>query len=349
MASLKVNVQPGTPVFVGRQIVTTPEIELVRYSSNECETHKITSVEEIKKFIKPGSNIWLNIEGLHDTSLIADIGKLFGIHEMITEDVLDTTQRPKADTDNDQLYCMVKMLSTAHDDDGIVSEHISFVLSEQALITFQEGSAGDVFDPVRNRLINGKGRVRTRGADYLFYELLDLVIDNYANILEGVGDDIERIEDLIMERPRKDHLNKIHFLRREINAVRKYIRPFKELLHKIEISDSHLIEEQNRIFFKDLTDHISSAAETIELYRDWTANVQDLYMSAISNRMNEIMKVLTVITTIFIPLSFIAGVYGMNFKFMPELESPFGYPVVMTTMFIIALAMLLLFKRKKWF
>ncbi len=346
----KTGLPPGSLVFVGEKKLDKPSVSVFEYSKDYLNVLDITSLKQIKSDIPQDRVCWLNIDGLHDTELIEYIGQTYNLHPLLLEDILHTEQRPKVDFYENVLYLVVKMLSYHEDTNSVWSEQVSFVLGKNFLLTFQEGAMGDVFDSVRERITNNKGKIRKYNSDYLTYELLDAVVDNYFGIIERVGDKLEHIEDEILHNPSKEVLVEIHELKRELIALRKIILPLREVVNRIEKGDDIFFTDRNiRMYLRDLYDHIIQEIESIETYRDMLSGLENLYLSSLSNKMNEVMKVLTIITTIFIPLSFIAGVYGMNFKFMPELESPIAYPIVLIVMFLIGIVMTITFKKKKWF
>jgi len=291
---------------------------------------------------------WLDVVGVHDTGLLESIGNHFSIHPLTLEDIANTGQRPKVEEFETYLYMVLKMMDYDVVERKIQSEQVSLVLGPDFLITFQE-KPGDVFEPVRERIRRGKGKIRGRGADYLAYALLDTIVDHYYTILERIGDDIETLEEeLIANESNKTTLNDVHRLRREVLFLRREIWPLREMVSKLGKGDFELIQPSTHLFLTDVHDHVIQILDTIESYRDMLASLLDLYLSTISNRMNEVMKVLTMIATIFIPITFVAGLYGMNFEHMPELHWRWGYLGVWGIFVFIAVAMVLYFKKKRW-
>ena len=269
------------------------------------------------------------------------------MHPLVLEDIVNTSQRPKIDDYNDYIFLVAQMMYYDADEQ-IVNEQISFILGKNYVLTFQEAE-GDVFDMLRDRIRNGKGRVRQHGSDYLLYALIDSIVDHYYAIIETMGNKVEELEDQLFEGIREEEItNEIQTLKREILKIRRAIFPLREIINRIEKSESSLIEEKTQRYFSDVYDHVIQISETIEIYREMIWSLMDMYMTNISNKMNEVMKVLTIIATIFIPLTFIAGIYGMNFEYIPELQLKNGYFYIWGLMILIFIGMLYYFKRKKW-
>jgi len=290
---------------------------------------------------------WINVDGLHEIDVIEKIGVHFGIHPLVLEDILNTGQRTKAEDFENYIYIVLKMLVFDETVDHITAEQVSLILGPHFLISFQE-KEGDVFDFVRERIRKARGRIRKSGCDYLAYALMDAVVDHYFAILEKLGDKIELIEDQLLEKPTPRILEDIHHLKREIIFFRKQVWPLREVISSLIKEPSELIQETTHIFLRDVYDHTIQVIDTIESFRDVLSGLSDLYLSTVSNRMNEVMKVLTIMATIFIPLTFIAGIYGMNFEFMPELKWRWAYPGLWVMLILIFVAMMAWFKKKKW-
>jgi magnesium transporter len=265
----------------------------------------------------------------------------------VLEDILDTDKRPELDDYVDYIFIILKMILVDKETGRIDADQVSMLLCRNTVISFQEGE-GDVFENIRERIRTGKGRIRGAGADYLFYSLTDAVVDNYFIALEEIGELIENIEDELLENPGAETLRDIYELKRELVLLRKYTFPLRELVHKFQISESPLIDANTKLYIRDLYDHAMQIMDTTDSYRDMISGMLETYLSLASNRMNEVMKVLTVMATIFIPLTFIAGVYGMNFENMPELHHHLGYPGVMLLMLVVGLGMVYYFRRRKW-
>ncbi|NUN10546.1 MAG: magnesium/cobalt transporter CorA [Ignavibacteriaceae bacterium] len=344
----KKGLPPETLVFTGDKKLAEPKITLIRYNETDFEEIQINEASSLPEEFPPDRVTWLNIDGLHDIDLIEQTGKNFNLHPLLLEDVLDTSQRPKAETFDNMLFFVARMLSHENSNHHIAVEQVCFVLSQNFLVTFQEGLQGDVFENVRDRIRRSKGKSRKNKADYLFYELVDAIVDNYFVILEQIGNELEELESEILNNKKSNILHELHRLKNELLLVRKSIWPLRDILTKLEREDFPLIDKSTKLYIRDTIDHSIQEIETIETYRDMLTGLQDLFLSTLSNKMNEIMKLLTIITTIFIPLSFIAGVYGMNFKNMPELEWRYGYFLIIALMAVIGFGMVHFFRRKKW-
>lgn len=289
---------------------------------------------------------WIHIDGLQEIPLLEQMGSLFGLHPLILEDILNTEQRPKSEDHGEYIYIVLRLF---HEDPGgsLIPEQVSIVIGPHWLISLQE-KKGNLFDPVRERLRNEKGRLRKAGADYLAHALLDAIVDSYFVILDKFGEKIETLEEALIGHPSPVTLREIQALKREMILLRKSVWPLREMVGGLGRSDSPLIREPSVIYFRDIYDHAVQVIDTIETYRDMLSGMLDIYLSSVSNRMNEVMKVLTVIATVFMPLTFLAGIYGMNFKYMPELEWRWGYAALWGLMMVIAVFMFVLFRRKKW-
>ncbi len=343
----KVGLAPGTLVHVGAKRTESVKIGIIDYDETDLVERVAKKVEDCFPFKEKPTVTWLNIDGVHDVEIIEKIGKHFELHPLIMEDIVNTEQRPKLEDMDHYIFCVLKMLSYDETVNIIKTEQISLVLGGNFAILFQERE-GDVFDPVRERIRNAKGRFRRSGSDYLAYALIDSVVDSYFHVLEKIGDKIETLEDELVSDPRPDTLQTIHELKREMIFLRKSVWPLREVISGLERGGSELIHEATIPFFRDVYDHTIQVIDTIESYRDMVSGMLDTYLSSISNRMNEVMKVLTIMATIFIPLTFIAGIYGMNFEYMPELKWPWGYFGVWFVMVLVALAMFAYFRKKRW-
>ena len=344
----KMGLAPGSYVFTGYQKMEQVHIELIQFNETEYLKSSYSEIKEVIKVLDQSKNYtnWLNIEGIHDVELVEDLCKHYGIHRLSGEDIVSVGQRPKLDEFDNYLHLVLKMFML--EDNSMTYEQTTFLLKEGLLITFQEKS-GDVFDHVRKRLEEGKGQIRTRSSDYLMYALVDAIVDHYFVILEDVGERLDELEIEMLENPTEKVLAKLHSIRREALNLRRSVYPLREVVSQLSKIEEPIIHEETKLFLRDLYDHTIQAIETIEVFRDMASGMLDLYMNSISNKMNNVMKVLTIIATIFIPLTFVAGIYGMNFEYMPELAFYWGYPITMGLMFIIALGMVIYFKRKKWF
>jgi len=342
-----VGLPPGSVVFVGDEKTTDIHFSVIDYTPDGLEEKRYTDVEDILDYRDSPTSTWINVTGVHDESIIRTIGEHFGLHPLIQEDIAHTGQRPKLETYDDHVYVVSKMLYHDEEADHLRAEQVSFVLGGSYLLSFQE-DPGDVFEPVRKRLREGRGRIRTAGTDYLTYALLDVIVDHYFVILEALGDRAEEIEDEVLDDPQTETQERINDLRRDLIFMRRMTWPVRELLSQLERLDSPLWSDDTRPFVRDTYDHAVQVLDLVESLRDVVGGLTDLYMTSLSNRMNEIMKVLTIMGTIFIPLTFIAGIYGMNFEYMPELTVWYGYPVAMTGMGAIAVVLLIYFRRKEW-
>lgn len=342
----KIGLPPGTLVTADDDQVYTSKITAFRHTPDQYEEKEI-SVDDIKAYDAYDGITWLNIDGLHTIDLIKTIGTVYGIHDLVLEDILNTAQRPKIDEHDAFFFIVLKMIYTTEDHTDIETEQVSLILKKGIVISFQE-KEGDVFTGIRDRIRKGKGRIRTMGADYLVYALMDAIIDNYFIIMEQMGEEIETLENEVIENPQTETAAKIHALRRKVILLRRSIWPLREVINGFLRSEGDLIENTTTPFLRDLYDHTIQVVETIETFRDVLSGMLDLYLSSVSNRMNEIMKILTIISTLFIPLGFLAGIYGMNFKYMPELDLRWGYPALLIVMVSIIGGFLLFFKRKKW-
>jgi len=338
---------PGTVVHLGEQKMSKVKITLIDYDQDNFNEVQVENIEDCFKYKKTKTVTWINIDGLHDVEMIDKIGKNFDIHPLVLEDIVNTRQRPKFEEMDKYIYVVLRMLSLAPDNSMFSSEQVSMILADNYIITFQE-QVGDVFEQIRDRIRKDKGRIRKMGCDYLVYALMDSIVDNYFLILESFGETIESIEEELIADPDKKILSKIHTIKRELILLRKSVWPLRELINAFERSESDLIDDTITVFLRDVYDHTIQIIDTVESYRDMVSGMIDLYLSSLSNKMNEVMKVLTIIATLFIPLTFVAGIYGMNFENMPELKWKFGYLGVWMIMTAVTLVMLFYFKRKKW-
>ena len=343
----KTGLPPGTLVFTGQKKLDSVKITVLDYDEHNFQEKQVAKIEDCFEFKTKPSVTWINIDGLHDVETIEKIGKQYDIHPLVLEDILNTGQRPKFDETEQYIFVVLMMLRFDDENQSVITEQVSLVLGKNFVISFQE-NIGDVFEQIRDRIRNGKGRIRKMGPDYLMYALLDAIVDGYFIILEKLGDKIEYMEDELVNNPDKSILKQIHHLKREMIFLRKSVWPLRELISSLERSESELIRESTIAYLRDLYDHTIQVIDTVESFRDMVAGMLDLYLSSLSNRMNEVMKVLTIIATIFIPLTFVAGVYGMNFYNMPELHWKYGYATVIIVMLIISIGMIYYFKKKKW-
>jgi magnesium transporter len=345
--SKKAGLPPGTIVSVGGKKVESSRITVMDYDEAHFEEKQVGAIEEVFPFKDSPTITWINVDGLSQTDVIEKAGKYFGIHPLALEDIANAAQRPKMEDFGDYIFAVFKMLRLDANNGEVVSEQVSVILGPGYVISFQEAE-GDVFDPIRERIRRSKGRIRKMNADYLAYTLIDAVVDNYFIILEEFGERMEGMESDLVADPGPETLQEIHSLKRELIRLRKSIWPLREALSQLERSESDLIMESTLIYLRDVYDHTIQVIDTVESLRDMVSGMLDTYLSSVSNRMNEVMKVLTIIATIFIPMTFIAGVYGMNFAFMPELGWRWAYFVALGVMAAVGIAMVLYFKRKRW-
>ena len=345
--SSNVGLPPGTLVYTGEKRTEKVKISLIDYGEKKYEEHEIDKIEECIPFKNKPSVTWINIDGIHQVDIIEEIGKCFDLHPLVMEDIVNSEQRPKIEDLENYLFLVVKMLQYDEKEQNIKAEQVSLILGSTYVISFQERE-GDVFNIIRKRIKEGKGLIRKKDSDYLAYALIDSIVDNYFSILEKMGEKIEDIEGEVITNPSPETLQSIYSLKREMISLRKSVWPLREIINRMERGEMKLITKPTELFLRDVYEHTIHIIDTIESFRDMISGLLDIYLSSISNKMNEVMKVLTIIATIFIPLTFIAGVYGMNFQNMPELEWKFSYFIVILIMFFIGLCMVWYFRRKKW-
>lgn len=346
-ASKQLNQIPGSVIYTGENPKQHLYIEVFDYDKDFCDITESNTIEDSFTYKTTNSTTWINLNGLNHVSQIEKLGQHYELHPLVLEDIVNISQRPKIDDYDNYIFFVLKMLYYDKNN-TIVSEQISFVLGKNYVISFQEAE-GDVFNTVRDRIKSAKGRVRQMQADYLLYVLIDAIVDNYFIIIETLASKIEDLESEIFDGEVDDDTGKrIQNLKREILRVRRAMLPLREVLNKIEKNETKHIQKKTITYFKDVYDHLVQILEQLEIYREMIWSLMDMYMTKISNKMNEIMKVLTIMASIFIPLTFIVGVYGMNFQNMPELQSHNGYFIVWVVMIVIFLGMLYYFKRKKW-
>jgi magnesium transporter len=343
--SEKKGLPPGALVHIGKKRVEKARIRVIDYTRKEISERDVRKIEDCFPYRDSRSITWINIDGVHDAELMRKVREHFGIHPLIMEDVMNTGQRPKMEDMGKYIFLVLRMLY--HDEAEIKSEQVSIIMGKRFVISFQERE-GDVFDSVRNRIRNSRGRLRRSGTDYLAYVLLDAVVDGYFSLLEWIGEKTEALEEELIKRPGPDTLKDIYRLKREMIFLRKSVWPLREAVSGLGRTDSRLVDEETKVFIRDVYDHTIQVIDTVETLREMVGGMLDTYLSSVSNRMNEVMKVLTIIATIFIPLTFIAGIYGMNFQYMPELGWEWGYYAVWSVMAVIAIVMLFYFRGKKW-
>ena len=342
----KMGKAPGTVSYLGTKEKSPSIIYATEYDSEGFELTELTDIEEIVKLKNTERTDWINVVGITDEPFIEELGKAFGLNPLVIEDAINTEQRPKIDEYENYIFGVFRMLYL-NTDDHIVGEHIAMVLLENCVLVFQEVRE-DVFDGVRNRIQSKLGRIRSRGADYLFFALLDAIIDNYFLVLEQINHRIEVLEDEVYSNPKPEVAQQIQQLKKEVLKVRRWIFPVKELISRLIDSEHPLIQQDTKLFLRDALDHTLEINESLQIYREMSMSLMEMYMSNMSNKMNEVMKVLTIMASIFIPLTFIAGIYGMNFDHIPELHWEYGYFYVWGLMIALFLGMLIYFKKKDW-
>ncbi len=343
----KVGKSPGSMEYVGRREAHPTTLALIDYGPDHCQAKKLERVDPIVPYIASDTITWLDVCGLHNEPVLSRIGREFGIHPLIMEDVLNTTQRPKAEMSDSMVFIVLRMIHLEEKTGRQVVEQVSMIFGKNYVITFQE-LPGDVLDGLRERIRSGKGRLRASGADYLAYAIMDSVVDHYFLVLEHIGEQIETLEARVLERPDKELVGQIHQVRRDLISLRRATWPLREEIGVLLRQEHPLIDRETLPYLRDLYDHTIRVIETVESHREMASALLDIHLSSTSNRMNEVMKTLTVIATIFIPLTFLAGIYGMNFEYMPELGNRWAYPAFWGICVFVGISMLTIFRRKKW-
>lgn len=345
----KIGLPPGSVIFTGNRKVDEIKVHYLKYNANQLKNKELNSHESIE--LEPSAPEivdWYDMRGLHDVVLVEKFGEQFGIHPLVLEDIADTSQRPKYEEYEKGIFIIARALEFDKEVLKIRTEQVSIFFYKGLLLSWQE-TESDLFAAVRERITLGKGRIRQRGSDYLGYALLDVLVDNFFTVMDEVGNEIERLEDEILSNPDNAIRERIHHLKKELLKTRKSIVPLREAINRLAKAENEFVEESSYVFIRDLYDHTLQAQEMVENYRDVLNGLQDLYISEISFRMNQVMQVLTIITTIFVPLSFLAGLYGMNFDNIPELHHPQGYFILLGVMALVAVGLLSWFKKKGWF
>lgn len=344
----KAGAPPGTIMHLGEKRTYRVKITQVDYDENNYSEKKDISLAELFKSF-PGYNVeWVNFDGIHDVEMIERIGAHYSINMLVLEDIVNSSQRPKFEDYDDYVYVVLRMLIHDEKRNETESEQVSIILNHERVLTFQEKESDD-FESIRDRIRKKKGRLHKMGPDFLCYSIIDYIIDNYFTVLEKIGDRIDILEEEVLGQTEENTIQKLHALKRDTLAIKKSLWPLRDILSIMLKPGSTIVREETKLFLRDAYDHTVEAIETVEVYRDFISGLLDINLSRMSNRMNEIMKVLTLISTIFMPLTFIAGVYGMNFKNMPETEWRSGYFLILAIMLGLAGMMLVFFKRKKWF
>jgi magnesium transporter len=352
--SRKTGLKPGSVVYVGIERHEKAKIDIIDYTESEHQEKRVANVDDCFPFKDSPSVTWINVDGIHEAAMVEQIGQHFDIHPLVLEDIVNTGHRPKMEEAAEYIFVVLKMLYYRGEDGDLTAEQVSVLLGKNWVITFQE-TGEDVFDAVRERIKRTVPRIRFMNTDYLAYTLLDAVVDHYFTVLERIGDEIENLEDEISENPGIESLDTIRKLKRQLIFIRKAVWPLREVIGGLERTESELVNESTEPYIRDLYEHTIQVIDTVETYREMVSGLLDLYHTGVSNRMNEVMKVLTIFATIFIPLGFLAGVYGMNFSTaaspynMPELGFRFGYLMFWGAVILIVGGLLWFFRRKKWF
>jgi len=350
----KKDISPGSSVFTGDKKVDEIAVTIFSYDEHHFEEMKIEGIDELKNMKESAKTLWVNLDGLHDVTFIEKVCEIFGIHSLVIEDILNVNHGPKIEEHDNYLFLILKMIDIDKTNNALNIEQISVVLGKNYVITFQE-NIGDIFNVIRDRIRTAKGRIRKAGADYLMYRLLDSIVDNYFITLEYVDDKIEFVEEKLLVNSDESFLMDIHNLRKDILKLRRAVYPMRDMTYYLQHGDNPLIHKGTIMFSRDLSDHIANNIETIDNYREIVNGVLEVHLTNASHKMNQVIKLLTIISTIFIPLTFIVGIYGMNFNTqisifnMPELAWKYGYLFVMIIMLAIAVSLVVFFKRKKWF
>ncbi len=334
---------PGTIAYVGEERTGEVNIETILYDEGSYDKKQGVYLEELEA----EKVNWFNIDGVHDTILLERVGRKFDIHQLLLEDIANTTQRPKTEVYDQYIYQCIKMITYNKDNQDLIQEQVSIILTKNAVITFQE-KTGDVFGNVRYRIENSRGRIRTVGNDYLFYVLIDSIIDHYFVVVESIGDYLDELEDEVFDDPQEDSLHRIQQNKRLLLNLRRAVFPLRESISRLLKEEGDLIEHRTHAFLQDAYDHCIQIIETVESYREINTGLKDMYLSSVSHKMNQIMQVLTIVSSIFIPMTFVAGIYGMNFQHIPELTWEHGYLYFWGIMFVMFISLLGFFKWKKW-
>jgi magnesium transporter len=346
--SSKIGLPPGSIVYLGEKKVEKVTIKLTEYDENNSETYEIKSVEEIDPFTDTPQVTWVSVCGLHETEFLKQVGERFKVHPLVLEDILNTDTRPKIEITDDYLFIVMKLVIFNPEQKILETEQVSFILGRTFLFSFSE-KTDEIFNPIKERIATQLGKIRKRGSDYLLYALMDIVVDHYFLALEKVEERIETLDDEVINNPERSQIESIYNLRNLLLMMRRSIWPLREIVNQLIKDDSDLLDDSIEPYLRDLYDHTIHITESIEQQREITNGLMEIYLSMMSNKMNEVMKVLTVIATIFIPLTFIVGIYGMNFTNMPELDVPWAYYAVWGVMFAVVVGMVIYFRRKNWF
>lgn len=345
--SRKVGLPPGTLIYVGEERSEPIVINLIEYNESSCRESTIGKYEECKSLNEPNTVTWLHIQGIHEVEHVREMGQHFDIDTLVLEDIMNPTQLPKIEQYDEFIFLIIRTLKFDPDTNNLSEEPINLIVGNNYVISLQESGEG-LFQTIKNRIENQQGRIRRMQAGYLAYALIDLIVDNYFVVVEQISDTIELVEEEAIANPTPDVLKRINSIRRQLLLLRKPIIPLRDVISEIQSREIEIFTEDTYPYFNDVYDHILQIIHTLETLRISASSLYDTYTSALNHRMNEVMKVLTLVATFFIPLTFIAGIYGMNFQFMPELKMQWGYPIILIVMLSIGIVMFIYFKRKKW-
>jgi magnesium transporter len=343
----KVGLPPGTVVHTGIDRTEKVTISIMEFAGDQMREYIADSIDDCSPPIDAKVTKWIHVKGVHDVDLVKEVCELYKLHPIVIEDIPSVNQRPKIETMPTSVYIVLREYAFHQKNDKLHSEQVSIILGKNFVLSFQE-SSDDIFDSIRTRARRTGARIRSSGPDYLSYSLLDLLVDKYFVVLERIGDLIEDLEDELIERATSDMLNRIYRIKRDLLSFRRHIWPLREVVLKLQRDTPSLVEEETLVFLRDLYDHVIRVTDHVETYRESITGMLDIYLSSVSNKMNEVMKVLTVVSAIFIPLTLMASVYGMNFSWMPELDFIYGYPIFLLAMFVLTTILVLYFRRRKW-
>jgi magnesium transporter len=345
--SKKAGLPPGTLVHVGDEKSREVVVTVMEFDETRFRSERVDMTGDCFAIADKSAVTWINVDGIHQVEILERLGSSLTVHPLVLEDIANTGQRPKLEDYDQYLFVVLKMFRYGEQGSTVEVEQVSLILGPSFVISFQE-EPSDVFDAIRTRIREGRGRIRRMGADYLAYALLDALVDSYFVVLEVIGERVEFLEEELISRPTPETLEAIHRLKRDVLLLRKSVQPVREVVSSLTRGELEMVGNSITLYLRDLHDHTNQVIDTIETFREMVSGMLDIYLSSVSNRMNEVMKLLTVIATVFIPLTFIVGLYGMNFRYMPELGWRWGYPLTWVVMLAIAAAMLAYFRRKKW-
>lgn len=343
----KIGLAPGSVVHIGHRLETDVKIKLLEFSKDQLIEQECINPKDWLPFKNKQTVKWFRVSGLHDVELIEELGRRFDIHPLVLEDIVNTHQRPKIEEYDNLIYIVFRIINFDSETITFQNDQLSILIGSNYILTFEEKES-DLFQPIVQRIKNSHGKFRTQGADFLSYSIIDLIVDHYFLIEDSLTEIVELLEDELLLSPQPEMLNKIQKLKRGMIFLRRSVSPLREVLAALLRSESSLISESTKIYIRDVYDHAIRVIEGLDSFRDLTAGLLEIYLSSISNKMNEVMKILTVFASIFIPLTFFAGVYGMNFEFMPELKWRWAYPLFWIITIVTSVSLLIYFRRKKW-